>query len=155
MKALFRGTVFFAPLAAQQYRRQGRRDDLEALAYTWLYLLSGSLPWMFIRAETDDVRFRQVRDMKASRSMHDWFKGQPDAFQKFASHCDKLNYQDRPDYSLLHGFLAKLRETFELEDHDFEWESRSSVGRQGLQPRAAVCQPDDDAPLWPGSGLKR
>lgn len=42
---VFRGTVRYASVHAHLGRTASRRDDLESLAYTLLFLLRGRLPW--------------------------------------------------------------------------------------------------------------
>jgi serine/threonine protein kinase len=41
----FRGTIRYASVHAHLGRTPSRRDDLESLAYTLLFLLNGRLPW--------------------------------------------------------------------------------------------------------------
>ena len=42
---LCRGTIRYASVHAHLGRAVSRRDDLESLAYTLLFLLDGELPW--------------------------------------------------------------------------------------------------------------
>ncbi len=41
----FRGTIRYASVHAHLGRTGSRRDDLESLAYTLMFLLKGRLPW--------------------------------------------------------------------------------------------------------------
>ena len=45
-----RGTIRYASVHAHLGRTASRRDDLESLAYTLLFLLLGRLPWQGLQA---------------------------------------------------------------------------------------------------------
>ena len=44
-RGTFTGTLKFSSANAQRGNQQSRRDDIESLGYTILYLMKGKLPW--------------------------------------------------------------------------------------------------------------
>ena len=56
----YRGTVRYASVHAHLGRTASRRDDLESLAYTLLFLLKGRLPWQGYTVSSLSARVSQV-----------------------------------------------------------------------------------------------
>jgi hypothetical protein len=58
------GTALFASINAHKGKDLSRRDDIESLAYTLLYLCSGTLPWKNINNNKKKERHQIIMYMK-------------------------------------------------------------------------------------------
>ncbi len=54
------GTACFASLNAHYGLELSRRDDMESLAYTLIYLAMGDLPWRNLEAETKEEKYEKI-----------------------------------------------------------------------------------------------
>jgi casein kinase I homolog HRR25 len=58
------GTARYASISNHLGVQQSRRDDMESLGYTLLYILQGSLPWQGLKADTRQEKDNRIRDKK-------------------------------------------------------------------------------------------
>lgn len=56
----FVGTRKFASIAAHKGMKQGKKDDMESLLYTLVYLLKGELPWQGKGGDDKPNRYEEV-----------------------------------------------------------------------------------------------
>ncbi|KAI3988546.1 hypothetical protein MKX01_026360 [Papaver californicum] len=91
---IFRGTIRYASIHPHLGRTLSRRDDLESLAYTLVYLLKGGLPWQGYQGDTKNFR---VCEKKMSTA---------------PSHCIvvNMNFDEVPNYSELVSLFKCLIE---------------------------------------------
>lgn len=94
----FLGDAAFASLRTHMGLQQSRRDDLESLAYSILYLSIGFLPWMAMKEP------KAVRDLKRA-SVIDAIS--PKQIAKFWRYAHGLSFEAAPNYRYLKSFLCK------------------------------------------------
>lgn len=97
---IFRGTVRYASVHAHLGRTASRRDDLESLAYTLLFLLKGRLPW---QGYTGDHKGYLVCKKKMATSAELLCRYTPVPFRMFAEAVVNLKFDEEPKYQ---SFMA-------------------------------------------------
>jgi len=102
---VFRGTVRYASVHAHLGRNASRRDDLESLAYTLMFLLKGKLPWQGYQGDNKGFL---VCKKKMATSAEQMCKYSPPAFKHFTEYVMNLKYDEDPRYSWLIGLFEPL-----------------------------------------------
>jgi serine/threonine protein kinase len=116
------GTVRYASVHAHLGHDEGPRDDLESLAYCWIYFLRGCLPWQGINARTRDEKFARILDMKKKSTAASLCEGLPAEFQQFLDYVRMLRKDERPDYKLLRQRFRQLATINKFDyDDQFDW----------------------------------
>ena len=80
---------------------QSKRDDLESLAYTLIYLANEPLPWHSLPAPEmwpNKQRLGELSAARASLSPDDLRQRLPPVFADFLEHARNTNPADSPDY---------------------------------------------------------
>ncbi|KAJ6805427.1 casein kinase 1-like protein HD16 [Iris pallida] len=95
---VFRGTVRYASVHAHLGRTASRRDDLESLAYTLIFLHRGRLPWQGYQG---DNKSYLVCKKKMSTSPEILCSYCPPPFQQFLETVVNLKFDEEPNYSKL------------------------------------------------------
>lgn len=103
----FVGTAMFASLHAHEGLEQGRRDDMEGLAYTLIWLLKGSLPWGNLTGLNTEDKLQRTYELKRSTPIKDLCFGIPPEFGEFLRASRELGFADVPDYS---GYQQMFRD---------------------------------------------
>ncbi|XP_060668709.1 casein kinase 1-like protein HD16 isoform X2 [Ziziphus jujuba] len=95
---VFRGTVRYASVHAHLGRTGSRRDDLESLAYTLIFLLRGKLPWQGYIGENKGFL---VCKKKMTTSPEMLCCLCPPPFQQFFEMVTNMRFDEEPNYSKL------------------------------------------------------
>eukprot|EP00268_Persea_americana_P032743 TRINITY_DN3229_c0_g1_i1.p1 TRINITY_DN3229_c0_g1~~TRINITY_DN3229_c0_g1_i1.p1 ORF type:complete len:702 (+),score=133.78 TRINITY_DN3229_c0_g1_i1:222-2327(+) len=93
---VFRGTVRYASVHAHLGRTGSRRDDLESLAYTLIFLLRGRLPWQGYQGENKGFLVCKKK-MATSPETLSCFCPQP--FRQFIEYVVNLKFDEMPNYA--------------------------------------------------------
>ncbi|KAK9923451.1 hypothetical protein M0R45_031870 [Rubus argutus] len=93
---VFRGTVRYASVHAHLGRTSSRRDDLESLAYTLVFLLRGRLPWQGYQGENKGFL---VCKKKMATSPETLCSFCPLPFRLFVEHVVNLKFDEEPNYA--------------------------------------------------------
>ncbi|XP_077209941.1 casein kinase 1-like protein HD16 isoform X2 [Tasmannia lanceolata] len=93
---VFRGTVRYASVHAHLGRTGSRRDDLESLAYTLIFLLRGRLPWQGYQGENKGFL---VCKRKMATSPETLCSFCPQPFRQFIEYVVNLKFDEEPNYT--------------------------------------------------------
>lgn len=102
---VFRGTVRYASVHAHLGRTGSRRDDLESLAYTLLFLLKGRLPWQGYQGDNKGFL---VCKKKMSTPAEVLCRYSPPVFRTFMETVVNLKFDEEPKYEALRALLEPL-----------------------------------------------
>ncbi|KAL2923230.1 Casein kinase 1-like protein HD16 [Bienertia sinuspersici] len=104
---VFRGTIRYASVHAHLGRTGSRRDDLESLAYTLIFLIKGRLPWQGYQG--DNKSFLVCRKkMGTSPELMCCFC--PPPFKQFLEAVTVMKFDEEPNYPKLISYFDCLIE---------------------------------------------
>lgn len=102
---MFRGTVRYASVHAHLGRTASRRDDLESLAYTLIFLHKGRLPWQGYQGDNKSFLVCKKK-MATSPEMLCCFC--PPALKQFLEIVVNMKFDEEPNYSKLISLFEGL-----------------------------------------------
>jgi serine/threonine protein kinase len=116
------GTPRYASINAHLGIEQSRRDDLESLAYVFMYFLRGSLPWQGLKGRTKQEKYNKICEKKTSTGVKQLCDGFPMEFATYLNYCRSLGFEDKPDYQYLRKLFRDLfvRMGYTM-DYMFDW----------------------------------
>lgn len=107
------GTTRYASCNVHDGVSASRRDDLESLAYTLLFLFHSTLPWMALTdapMTESEPTYREtaqfVRELKATDKIDEWcaIHGSPPQLLQFLQYVKSLDFEAEPDYNFFSDF---------------------------------------------------
>jgi casein kinase I family protein HRR25 len=101
------GTANFASLHTHIGNMPSKRDDLESIGYVLLYAYYGKLPWSSITYTDNNERINFIKKCKQNL-----LNGETNnIINLFIKKCNRLKYDDNPDYA---GLKTLLRSKYNL-----------------------------------------
>lgn len=116
------GTARYASINSLSGVEQSRRDDMESLAYIFIYLLKGSLPWMGVQTGNLQAKYDKICSIKKTTQPEDLCAGIPSEFAQFLTMVKKLKFEEQPEYSkykqMFRDLLLKSGFSY---DYKYDW----------------------------------
>ncbi|BBH06908.1 Protein kinase family protein [Prunus dulcis] len=104
---IFRGTIRYASVHAHLGRTGSRRDDLESLAYTLIFLIRGRLPWQGYQGDNKSFLVCKKK-MATSPELMCCFC--PPPFKQFLEAVTNMKFDEEPNYAKLISLFESLIE---------------------------------------------
>ena len=116
------GTARFASINNHLGREQSRRDDMESLAYMFIYLAKGSLPWQGLKASSKKNKYEQILKKKLMITPEELCSGLPPEFCQFLVLCRQLKFEEEPNYLEMRKLFWKIAKREGINyDGMFDW----------------------------------
>lgn len=124
------GTAAFLSINTHLGMEQSRRDDIESIGYTLLYLATGSLPWQACTAKDKIEECNKIKGMKMRISTTALCKGLPSQFESYFKYCKKLRFTEQPNYLYLRNlFKQVMTNRGYINNYKYDWIVRTDDGR--------------------------
>lgn len=126
------GSVMYISLNAHKGIEHARRDDLESLGYSMVYMFKGSLPWQEFRvlllpwqnarAFSEWRLYSMIYNKKRKTTLEKLCQGMPPQMVEYFKYVRGLRFDERPDYARLRDLLRRALKASNLrEDRVFDW----------------------------------
>ncbi|KAG0440622.1 putative casein kinase I like protein [Dictyocoela muelleri] len=116
------GTARYASLNAHLGIELSKRDDIESMIYSIVYLGKGCLPWQGIKASNKAKKHKKILEIKQSISVSDLCEGLPSTYEQILLSCSYLEFNENPNYEYYRMLITdKLRENRYPIDHKWNW----------------------------------
>ena len=119
------GSLNFLSLNGNKGHQQSRRDDLESLGYTIIFLAKNNLPWInknIFKIKNNVTRYITVAKLKSSIGIDKLCEGLPEEIGKYIKYCRSLDFEQTPDYVYLRNlFKCILYKNNQKNDLKFFW----------------------------------
>ena len=107
------GTARYASINTHLGIEQSRRDDLESMIYSLLYLMKGSLPWQNLQSTSVKEKYDRILQKKMEITPEALCKGLPsftnlEQFIYILHYVRGIEFEEKPDYLKIKKFLHEI-----------------------------------------------
>ena len=129
------GTARYASIHALQGYEQSRRDDLESVGYTLMYLLRGNLPWQSIKVQNKEEKYKKILNKKKTISSKELGEGFPIEFAEILDYFKGLGYTENPDYETCCNKLLNVLQREKMKfDYIYDWTTYANIKDRKKRP---------------------
>lgn len=118
---VFCGTERYASISAHKRYTQSRKDDLQSILYTIVYIYKGSLPWQGIKNSNRSKRLKIVLKKKQETPVSELCKGMPREFEVLGRYIDSIDFDEKPHYTSMIRMFNNLFSTLGYVDNNVQW----------------------------------
>ena len=102
------GTARFASIYTHLGIEQSRRDDLEGMIYTLIYLIKGKLPWQGLKAKSKEEKCQKIMEKKMDIPIEILCKGLHKNIGIILHYSRSLLFDERPNYEFIRNKLKEI-----------------------------------------------
>jgi serine/threonine protein kinase len=113
------GTARYASISTLTGFEPSRRDDMESLGYTLIYLLKGKLPWQNLKLDDGSDKYAKIAQAKRATPLGELCKDIPKSFIEYMKLVRNLEFTETPPYKSL---KKVLRTEFCEQGCDFDYQ---------------------------------
>jgi len=147
------GTARYASLNTHMGAEQSRRDDLESLGYSLIYMLTGALPWQGTKGTTKRDKYDKIMEKKMDLPIGELCKKLPIEMARYMYYCKELKFEEDPDYDELKRLFRQVfQQAFGSKNFDFDWNTlrcdlTKRTTRKSNDSNKAECEDANKPPM--------
>ena len=121
--------------------QKSRRDDLESLGYTLIYLING-LPWENLKYKNLEECINKICNYKKNISVKELCKGLPNEIECYFNYVRNLKFEEKPNYSYLKNLFFKILSKIQkIYDNVFSWNKKIILFRNSPYLKSSKTLP--------------
>ena len=119
----FNGTLKYSSVNVVKGKESSRRDDLISLGYVLILLYKRYLPWTSDFKSLNKKTYIELIKSKETNAGGDLFKNVPKELEDYLKYCEKLKFEEDPNYNHMKGFFQTIlnRLNFNINKLNFCW----------------------------------